>query len=176
VKLTVNGRSYTQPLTVVADPRVSATPAALAAQFQLEQRMVAGITATYHAVNYLDQLRATLTARTSEATGKPAADQIASAIQTITTTLGPLTAGPASFGTAHRDLGRRLNDQLVGDVQPTTSIVAGVDGPCEAIDAGLATLRQLQETTIRQLNATLRNAGLSELPAWTPMASPACGK
>jgi photosystem II stability/assembly factor-like uncharacterized protein len=174
VKLTVNGRSYTQALIVVADPRVAATPIALANQFQLEQRMVAGITATYHAVNYLDQLRNALTARTSEATGKPAADQIATAIQTINTALGPLTAGPASFGTAHRDLGRRLNDQLVGDVQPTPSIVAGVDGPCQAIDSGLATLRQLQATTITQLNGVLRNAGLGELPAWTPMASPAC--
>src|SRR5207247_2995104 len=50
-KLTVDGRSFTQPVTVVADPRVNVPPAALAAQFRLQQRMVAGITATYHAFN-----------------------------------------------------------------------------------------------------------------------------
>ncbi len=71
-KLAVNGRSYTQPVTVVPDPRVPASPAALAAQFHLQQRMVAGITATYHAVNYLDQLRAELAARAAESAGKPA--------------------------------------------------------------------------------------------------------
>src|SRR5439155_17226171 len=42
--LTVDGRTYTQPFTVVADPRVSVPASALAAQFHLQQRMVTGIT------------------------------------------------------------------------------------------------------------------------------------
>src|SRR4029078_13405038 len=47
VKLPVNGQPFTQPLTVVQDPRVTVTPAALTAQFKLHQRMVAGLGATY---------------------------------------------------------------------------------------------------------------------------------
>ena len=43
--LTVDGRSYSQPLTVVQDPRVAVPAAALAAQFRLQQRMVAGVAA-----------------------------------------------------------------------------------------------------------------------------------
>jgi photosystem II stability/assembly factor-like uncharacterized protein len=175
VKLTVNGQSYMQPLTVVPDPRVAVPPAALAAQFQLEQRMVAGIAATYHAVNYLDQLRAAITSRTADAAGKAGADQIAASIQTLTAALAALTAGAASFGTAHRDLGRRLNDQLVGDVAPTASVIAGVDEPCRAIDAGLTILRGLQTSNIAELNAALTRAGLGMVPVWTPPAAPACG-
>jgi hypothetical protein len=53
VKLTVNGQTFTQPLTVVQDPRVTVTPAGLTAQFKLQQRMVAGLGATYQAMTYI---------------------------------------------------------------------------------------------------------------------------
>ena len=174
-KLTVDGRSYSQPIKVVADPRVSVPPAALAAQFHLQQRMVAGITATYHAFNYVQQLRAALTARTAEAAGNAAAAQIATAAQALDGAVAPLANGPGGMGAAHRDLGRRLNDMLVGDVQPTPSVIAGADRPCKAIDTALDGLRRLQSTTIAALNTSLVRANLAALPAWTPTAAPACG-
>ena len=114
--------------------------------------MVAGIAATYQAFNYIQQLHAALSSRT---------DQTA---PTLDTTLMQIANGPAGLGAAHRDLGRRLNDQLIADVQPTPSVVAGVDGPCASIDAALAGLRKLQ-------------AGLDPaLPKWTPPPAPACGR
>jgi hypothetical protein len=174
--LAVNGRSYKQPITVAPDPRVPASATALAAQFQLQKRMVAGITATYHAIHYLDDLRAAMTSRVSESAGKPSAAGVASAVQAAEAALAPLVAGPESFGTAHRDLGRRLNDQLVGDVQPTANIIAGVDTPCRAIDDGLSTLRQIQSKNIADLNALLARSGLTAVPSWTPTPAPACGK
>jgi hypothetical protein len=58
-----------------------------------------------------------------------------------------------------------LYDQLVGDLEPTPSIVAGVDAPCRAIDAALDRLRDLQA----------KNAGISQLTTWKPPAAPACG-
>jgi hypothetical protein len=137
VKLTVNGRSYTTPITVVADPRVPVSAAALNEQFQLQQRMVAGLKATFDAFNFIQQLR------------------------TPDAGLAPIAA---RLGTAHRDLGRRLNDMLVGDVQPTASVIAGVDGPCRAIDAAITDLRQSLARS--NINAS----------AWTPPALPACGK
>jgi hypothetical protein len=171
--LTVSGRSYTQPVTVVPDPRVRASPAALAAQYQLQQRMVAGITATFQAFNAIQELRSALAARNAAAASTAAAGQIATAVQALDAALTTVSPG---LGAAHRDLGRRLNDQLVGDVQPTASVIAGVDGPCRAIDASLDSLRRLQATNIAELNALLARAGLAALPAWTPPATPACGK
>ena len=151
-KLTVDGRAYTQPVTVVADPRVNVSASALAAQFTLQRRMVAGIAATYHAFNYVDELRKALASRTDAAS------------RALEASLAPLANGPAGFGIAHRDLSRRLNDQLPADVEPTPSVVAGVDGPCAAIDAALDGLRKLQ-------------AGLDPaLPKWTPPPAPACGR
>ena len=147
-KLTVNGKSYSQTFDVVPDPRVTVAPAALSAQFRLQQRMVAGITATYNAFNFIQQARQAV------------------AGQAIETTLLEIVNGPAGLGAAHRDLARRLNDMLVGDVEPTPSIVAGVDAPCRAIDAALDRLRQLQAA----------NPGVSQLSGWKPPAAPACGK
>jgi len=146
-KLTVNGRTYAQSFDVVADPRVPVSAAALAAQFRLQQRMVAGITATYQAFNFIQQLRSSAAA--------PALDVV----------LADIASGPAGLGSAHRDLARRLNDQLVADAEPTPSIVAGVDGPCRAIDAALDRLRDLQA----------KNAGTATMAAWKAPAAPACG-
>ena len=154
VKLTVNGETLTQPLTVIQDPRVTVTPAALTAQFKLQQRMVAGLGATYQAMTYIQKVRAALA-------------QAGEAGQKIDAALTPLATGPAGFGIAHRDLGRRLNDMLVADMEPTASIVAGVDVPCANIDAANAELRKVQ--------TQLASASIAGLPQWTPPPAPACG-
>jgi photosystem II stability/assembly factor-like uncharacterized protein len=128
-RLTVNGQSYTQPITVVQDPRITVSAAALEAQFRLQQRMVAGLAATYHAVTYIQQVQ-----KSGASGGK---DGLGEA-------LIKLISGPNGLGIAHRDLGRRLNDQLVSDAEPTPSVIAGVDGPCESIDKALAELKRLR--------------------------------
>ena len=173
--LTVNGRAATQAIVVEQDPRVTVPAAALAAQFRLQQRMVAGLAATYQAVTYIQQLRAALPAQTSRTGSAAASDQVAGAARALDAALAPLASGAAGFGVAHRDLGRRLNDMLVADFEPTPSVIAGVDGPCEAIDKALDGLRRLESTSVAQLNASLSRAGLAALPAWAPPAAPACG-
>jgi photosystem II stability/assembly factor-like uncharacterized protein len=169
--LKVNGRSYSQPVTVVPDPRVPASQAALVAQFQLQQRMVAGLSTTYDAVNYLERLTAALAARAKDADGKPGAAEIAAAIKALNAAATTLETGPDGFGPAHRDLGRRLNDQVVGDEPPTPGIIAGVDAPCRSIDAAIAVLRTLQSSTVAPLDAMLAKAGLAALPPWAPPPS-----
>jgi hypothetical protein len=146
--LTVNGRTYKQSFDVVADPRVPFDAAALARQFRLQQRMVAGITATYNAFNFIQQAGPALNG------------------QSIAAALTEIVNGPAGIGAAHRDLARRLNDMLVGDVDPTSSVIEGVDAPCRAIDAALDRLRQLQAS----------NPAVPQLAGWKPPAAPACGK
>ncbi len=164
-KLTVDGHTYTQPITVVQDPRVTVPPAALAAQFRLQQRMVAGLGATYDAMTYIQKVRTALAA----------ASEIGAAGQSLDAALAPLASGPASFGIAHRDLGRRLNDMLVADMDLTPSVVAGVDAPCANIDRGNDALRRIQATSVAEVNAALGRAGVPMLPAWTPPSAPACG-
>jgi len=152
--LTINGRHYAQPFTVVPDPRVNVPPAGLEAQFRLQMRMMAGIKATYDAVNYIQNLREAIAARGQDANAKA-----------VDTAVGALTTGPDSLGTVHRDLTRRLNDQVVGDLAPPQNIIDGVNAPCTIIDRAFDVLRQ-QAPKIADL----------KLPAWAPPAAPACGR
>src|SRR5260221_7819085 len=133
--------------------------------------MVGGIGARYQSSNHIQGVRAALGARTTQANNAP----IATAGQALDAALNQIASGPAGLGVAHRDLGRRLNDQLVGDVQPTASVVAGVDAPCRAIDTALDGLRKLESTRVVELNTMLARAALAALPAWTPTAGSASG-
>jgi hypothetical protein len=49
VKLTVGGETFTQPMTVRRDPRVTVTASAFADQFALEQKLMAGMRESYQA-------------------------------------------------------------------------------------------------------------------------------
>ena len=49
VKLTVAGQTYTQPLTVLRDPRETTTASDFAAQLSLEQKLMAGMQESYQA-------------------------------------------------------------------------------------------------------------------------------
>ena len=173
--LTVDGQRYSQPVTVVPDPRVTVPDAALRAQFHLQQRMVSGLDVTYRAITYVQQVRDALADRSKAIAGKPTAPQITGAIQALDAALAPLGSSAGPLGVAHRDLGRRINDQLIGDAKPTASVTGGVDLPCASIDSALETLRTLQRASIADLDALLKRGGLTPLPAWTPPAAPACG-
>jgi hypothetical protein len=56
---------------------------------------------------------------------------------------------------------------LVADMEPTPSIVAGVDVPCANIDRANDELRKVQ--------TQMASASIAGLPRWTPPAAPACG-
>ena len=88
------------------------------------------------------------------------------AARSLDTTLARIAN--AGFGIVHRDLGRRYSDQFIADAAPTPSVVAGVDAPCQRLDATLASLRKLQSTTIAELDRA------RSLPSWLPPAAPAC--
>jgi hypothetical protein len=175
-KLTVDGQTLSQAITVVQDPRIHVAEGDLRAQFHLQQRMVAGLDVTYHAITYVQQVREALAERGKAAEGKAGAPQIRSAAQALDGALAPLAASAGPFGIAHRDLGRRINDQLIGDAKPTASVIAGVDVPCASIDTALDALRKLQAGQLAEFDSLLKRSSLSALPSWTPPAAPACGR
>jgi photosystem II stability/assembly factor-like uncharacterized protein len=172
-KLTVAGRSYMQPITIAPDPRVHVPAAALAAQFRLQQRMVAGLTASYDGFNYVAALRSALDSLPARTQSAAAREQVAAAARALDTSLARIAT--TGFGIVHRDLGRRYSDQFIADAMPTPSVIAGVDGPCRQLDATLDRLRKLLGSSIAELNGMLARSGAGALPSWTPPAAPACG-
>ena len=69
VKLTVNGKSYTQPLTVKMDPRVKTSLAGLQEQFRLAQRVTGLMHQTFVALQQASTGKAELEGRNRELAG-----------------------------------------------------------------------------------------------------------
>jgi hypothetical protein len=60
-------------------------------------------------------------------------------------------------------------------MEPTPSVVDGVEQPCRAIDENVAKLSHLMSGSLAHVNELLAKDHQEPLPVWTPPAAPACG-
>lgn len=175
VELSVDGHTYTQPLVLVNDPRVPISQADLDAQLRAEQRMTAGMAVSYRGETQIDSARAVLASDTLRASGTSLAAEILPAARALDAQLAAIANRPNSgFGAANRDLARHLEDADFGDLRPTASDLAAVDGNCQEIDTALAALRRLQAADLPRMDALLTRAHLTPLPAISAPAGPGC--
>ncbi len=82
-KLTVEGRSYSQPLTVVNDPRSKVSLAALEAEYKLATTLMDAVARDHRAVNQILQVRAQLKQLRERLAGDPNAKAILPAIDDL---------------------------------------------------------------------------------------------
>ncbi len=127
LKLTVGGKSDTQPLTVKMDPRVTTTAFGLAQQFTLSKQLYDGILAAQKA---RDEARA-LREHGSAAPG----DRRSDLLKRIDALDGQAPAGfgrggaaegPETLATIIGSLAQLMNLLQGADVTPTTQLVAAV--------------------------------------------------
>jgi len=165
VELHVGDKTYTQPLTLVNDPRVTISQQDLDAQLAAERRITAGMAASYRGVMQIDSIRARLAADTVRAAGTSVAAELLPAARALDQKLEAIANGStAAFGVANRDLARHLEDADFGDLRPTPSDLAAIETNCGQIDAAVAALKTLQSTDIPRVNALLSRAHLTPLP------------
>jgi hypothetical protein len=81
VRLTANGKSSTQPLTVKMDPRVKATQAELMCQFELASRLAARLGEVSSAMQQAGELRKQIEARKKESSGNAELQQALAALE-----------------------------------------------------------------------------------------------
>src|SRR5260370_21757635 len=67
VKLTVDGKSYSQPLVVKMDPRITTSLADLRKQFEMQSGSVGGMNDTYKSLTRAKKVRAQLKAPSAKA-------------------------------------------------------------------------------------------------------------
>lgn len=177
VKLTVNGRSYSAPLTLKMDPRVKTPAAGLAQQFAIATRLNEAIHQDYEAIMQVRALRTQLKALASRAP----AGAIAEGIGALDTKAAALEggggvgrgggAGRAGAGAgAERNL-MRLNGELAGllelvedaDATPTTQAVTGAAELQRALAEQLGRWKELRSRDVAALNTQLRQANLPPL-------------
>jgi len=169
VRLTVNGQTYTQPLTVRMDPRVKASAATLARQFALSKSVYDDINRTR---GVLDELRG-LRANFRELRGKASGDVLA-AVDSIDRAAAALEGGEGGFGGGGRggragtaptlagtigELGQLYGALQEADVPPTAQLVAAVQAAQRQVQPTLARWDTLRARATARLGTQLRPLG-----------------
>jgi len=168
VVLTVNGKSYSQPLTVQMDPRVKTPATGLAQQFKLSQQLYNDLLTVVPAS---DQASAAL--KQLKDLQKQAQGDVLVAVNTLNEKLqtlsggrarrpGPGTETPSLGGTRTRLLALFGVFQEV-DETPTTQAVAGVIELERELPPLMQQWQAIKTKDIPALNAQLKNANLPEI-------------
>ncbi|MDQ6718541.1 MAG: hypothetical protein M3Z17_09390 [Gemmatimonadota bacterium] len=186
LKLTVNGRSYTQPLTLTNDPRSAATLDALRAQHDLQMRIVQGIEASFVgnriARDLRDLLRAPLPAGVSPDSSISA--QAAVIIARLDTVAGldaargrrgPGQTPPPTFRAINDALVQQLNSQDLGDMAPTPGALAAFATTCRELATVAAAWKKLSVEELGSYNTVIVGRGRKAivLPSGT-FSLPSC--
>jgi photosystem II stability/assembly factor-like uncharacterized protein len=170
VKLTVGGRSYTQPLTVKMDPRVKTSQEGLAEQHAIAMRCYEGLHQVHDA---LEQVRK-LISQLKELSARESRGALADAIRALETKAGSIEgAAGGSRGTGRRGATSeptltRVHGELLelmgvvegADIAPTTQAVAAAGEVQRKLSEVLSRWTELKEKDVKPLNEQLRRANL----------------
>ena len=165
-RLTVNGHTFTAPLTVKMDPRVSTPSAGLEQQFNLEMRLASELTASTEAVTQAHSIVAQLHKLGTQS------GQLAESIKALDQKMGAILRGPMpATREASEPALTRLNASIgmlygsVGqaDAAPTAaqkSVAANIERDLSAV---LKRWEDVKQSDLPALNRQLKGANLPEI-------------
>jgi photosystem II stability/assembly factor-like uncharacterized protein len=183
--LTVNGKTYRQPLTVTLDPRVHASQSDLVQQLDAEKSISAQMAASYDGYDQVRALRDAIADRQKslgqdpakpDPTKKDAADAL-KALDDQAADIGDGKPEELGIGPLNRELARLAFMIESGDARPAAMLQAGGDQSCQELAKRLTQWRELNSQKILPVNTLLQKYNLAPLPvsATIPVA-PRCGK
>lgn len=180
VKLIVDGRNLTRPLTVKMDPRVNTPPEGVAQQFAIAMRCHEGMHQIHETLAQIRHLRTQLKEARDRAAQNPVTEAIAALDRKAATLEGEPLGPRARFGGGMRGAGRgveksltRLSGELGGllalvegaDATPTMQAVAASDDLQRTFTELLGRWNELKEKDLKVLNEKLREAKLPIIAA-----------
>jgi hypothetical protein len=175
VKLTVDGRTYAQPLTVRMDPRVKTPASALVLQFSLSKKLYDGALEAQAALQQVRNVRAQVKLAAGKA-GQSAVSKTLSAFDAKAAALEGTAGG--GFGGGGAQAGGGAVESLAGigssltslmallqgaDAAPTSQAMAAVGDRRRALADLLDRWAALKTADLGALNAQLKAAGLAEI-------------
>ena len=171
VKLTVDGKSCQQPLTIKMDLRVQVTQAALAQQFAAESKIAAEMNKDFAALQEVKRLREQLKKLAEQAGQGQLAETIATLDAKTAALEGAVAPGEAFGPTTGQENLSRLNLELgtlyraadSADAAPTTAQAAASANLEKALASLLARWDALKSHDMPALNQQLRAAGLTKI-------------
>ena len=139
VKLTIAGKSYTQPLTVKMDPRVKTPPAGLLEEFSLATKLTSMMHQDYQALQEIRDLQSKLQSQDSEL-----AKQAAALVGVVGRRAAQSDEEGGSLSQLNGELASVLEVVEGADATPTTQAVAAVTELQHKLNALLARVRELK--------------------------------
>jgi len=191
VRLSVDGKSHNEKVTVANDPRSPANLAALKAEDALIRKLSALERLAWDAFRQTDTTRAQLRAMTASDSTSDAAKTIREYIAKLDTlggrapTLGGGFGGGGFFGgnanarpTLVQLINRLLNQLGTfdnGDVDPTAAMLAAYKAACNDLGKSIAAWRAINGADLTALNAALSAARRTPLAKVVGVQPPTCG-
>ncbi len=152
LKLTVDGRSYSQTVWIKPDPHSPAPVAAIAAQHALQMKLLQGINVSFDGRRTAQELRDALhppASSTSEAAAR--ANALAAQLDTIIGGNGGGRGrgrggqgGLPNFQALNGAFVAQLNAQDLGDLAPTSATLAAFGASCRDLSKAVATLEKIE--------------------------------
>jgi hypothetical protein len=165
VTLTVNGKTFTQPLTVVMDPRVKASAADLQEQFDLSWRLYQLRLKLAPIGEKFDEMAEQLTKLKARAAERPDLTQKLEAFIQTLMKFGPPHPRPgASPSLFVLDSTTQLFNEIeVADAAPTAATKAAVAALETKVGPMMDAWQKLLESDLPALNQQLKQAGFQEI-------------
>ncbi|MGH8282515.1 MAG: hypothetical protein ACRESE_01550 [Gammaproteobacteria bacterium] len=166
VKLTVDGHSYSQPITVALDPRVHPAAGALEKQLNFALRIGKVMDATASAYASLDQLHTQLAGLRRQLAGKPAHKALLASVNNLDQQVEALRSKAshernlAAINGALTNLATQVND---GDRAPPAAYREAFKRYAQYADKAMENWKRLQSHGIPALNAQLARQGMVPL-------------
>jgi photosystem II stability/assembly factor-like uncharacterized protein len=170
VVLTVDGKSFTEPLTIQMDTRVKTSAADLAEQFDLSWKLYQLRLTLAPIGKKFDDINEQLTKLKARATERPDITEKLEAFAQTLTQFGPphprLGAPPSLF--VLESTVRLFNEIESVDAAPTAAAKAAVADLQTKVGPVMEAWRKLLDTDLPVLNQQLKQAGFSEIKSGLP--------
>jgi len=177
IRLTVNGQSFTEPLTVRMDPRVKTGMPGLTQQFTLSLQAYDGMQKTFAAVEEIKKLRAQIKDLLNRAGNGALADALSALDKKAAAIEGEGRGESSSPGTPGGTVDVRepdltklnsgfadiLEQLQIATVAPTMPMVAAADGLQKVLSGLMASWSELKTRDVGSINTQLRQANLPVL-------------
>jgi photosystem II stability/assembly factor-like uncharacterized protein len=167
ITLTVNGKTFTQPLAVVMDPRVKASAADLQEQFDLSWNLYQLRLNLAPIGKKFDDLAEQLTKLKAKAAERPDVAQKLETFAQIITQFGPPHPRPGAPPSLFvlEAATRLFNEIEAADVAPTAAVKTAIADLDAKAGPMMDAWRKLIEADLPALNQQLKQAGFPELNA-----------
>jgi hypothetical protein len=167
VQLTVDGKSFTAPLTVKLDPRVKTPVAALQKKEQAETRLATIITRTTQALLQANSIRSQLEklSPSNDAT-KSAVAEFQKKLAALVGTPGGFFTPPSADATLSRvngEAGTLYQQSWSVDAEPTSAQMEALDATERTAADLLKRWTDLKNTSVPELNRALRESQAPEV-------------